>query len=220
MVTAFESAFYKAFHSVFQNGTHFIEKTINIEKFENEYDIHEFILDKAFTVKNFKKMDNQISKGAFINQSISSLESAALGVLGIGLPDIPVFIGVILKTIYEICLQYGFHYDDEKEKVYILYIICTAVAKNEEKRKYAKLTDEIGKSIDENIDFSINLEEKIKETSQCLCSSVIGMKMLQGIAVIGICSSAANFSILGNINKIAKIKYKKRFLEKYQSKVS
>lgn len=188
-----------------------------MKKIESNCDIYEFMLDKAFTAKNLKMIDNQVNKYVFINQSISSLEGAVLGVLGIGMPDIPVFIGMILKTIYEICLQYSFHYDNDKERAYILYVLCTAVTKKEEKKKYAKLTDELGKNIDENTDFSVDLDEKIKEASKCLCSSIIATKMLQGITFVGIFSSICNFSIIGNISNIAKIKYKKRFLQKYQN---
>ena len=42
-----------------------------------------------------------------------------MGVLGIGLPDIPVFTGMILKNIYETALQYGYSYESREEKYFI-----------------------------------------------------------------------------------------------------
>lgn len=38
---------------------------------------------------------------------ISGVEGVGLGLLGIGLPDIPLFTAVILKSVYEIALSYG-----------------------------------------------------------------------------------------------------------------
>ena len=46
-----------------------------------------------------------------------------MGVLGIGLPDIPVFTGMILKNIYETALQYGSAMKAGKEKYFILLLI-------------------------------------------------------------------------------------------------
>ena len=51
-----------------------------------------------------------------------------MGVLGIGLPDIPVFTGMILKNIYETALQYGYSYETREEKYFILLLIRGAVS--------------------------------------------------------------------------------------------
>ena len=44
-----------------------------------------------------------------------------MGVLGIGLPDIPVFTGMILKNIYETALQYGYSYESREENILSYY---------------------------------------------------------------------------------------------------
>jgi len=50
-----------------------------------------------------------------VNTSITVLEGGGLGLLGIGLPDIPLFIAVIMRTIYEVALSYGYDYKIQKK---------------------------------------------------------------------------------------------------------
>lgn len=46
-----------------------------------------------------------------------------MGFLGMGLPDIPVFLGVLLRSIYEIALSFGFSYDTEEEQKVRLWFL-------------------------------------------------------------------------------------------------
>ena len=43
-----------------------------------------------------------------------------MGFFGLGLPDIPLFLGVLLKSIYEVALSYGYTYDTQEEQIFIL----------------------------------------------------------------------------------------------------
>lgn len=212
LTNTFEKAFEKGFYCVFENGRSLIEKSFNQEKLKNITDINSYILSKDFTNRNLKKFDKNVQKGIFINRSISTIEGTMLGLVGIGLPDIPIFIGVILKTIYEICLSYGFKYDSKEEKIYILNIICTGLNVGEVKARYSAETDKIGYNIDNKIENNKNIEKMIKETSQNLARSMIVPKFIQGIALVGAYGGVSNYKLIGNIGKIASIKYKKRFL--------
>ena len=58
-----------------------------------------------------------------------------MGLLGMGLPDIPLFLGVLLKSIYEIAVSYGFSYDTEEEQIFILKMIETALSHGNELMK-------------------------------------------------------------------------------------
>ncbi|SFD35210.1 EcsC family protein [Clostridium uliginosum] len=218
IIIMFQKAFEKGFYGVFEKGTMIIEKSYNSENLRNEYDINQYILSKDISNKNFKKIDKQVQKSNLINKSISTAEGAFLGILGIGMPDIPVFIGMILKTIYEICLHYGFEYKSEEEKIFILNIINTVVTKGKEKAKYSEETDKIGYNIDTCNGNKIDFNEMIKLTSENLSQSMIGSKVIQGIAIIGAYGGIDNYKLIRDVSKIASIKYKKRFLKKYKDK--
>ena len=103
-----ESAFYNAFKVVFKGGSKYIEKLYNKEKIKLDHDINNYAFNKRATRKSLKLIDFQGKRSKLINSTISTVEGIGLGALGIGIPDIPIFISVILKTIYEIALSYGF----------------------------------------------------------------------------------------------------------------
>ena len=132
--------------------------------------------------------------------------------MGIGLPDIPIFIGLLLKNIYEISLSYGFNYENDHEKAYILNTICGAVTKDEVRKKYLDTADEIAFKIDNNLPVSYSLDTLLNETSKNMATSLLTAKFIQGLPVVGVIGGLTNFSAINSISKIVKIKYKKRYL--------
>lgn len=214
MIGTFEKAFQKGFEYVFDKGTFIIEKSYNIDKLKDEAEINEYILSKRKNKKNIKRFDKSANKSSLINTGIVGIEGAALGVLGIGLPDIPVFIGMILKNIYEISLKYGFDYEKNEEKVFILNLICLAVCSVDDREKYSKRLDEISRDINNEIKIKYELDEMIKETSENLSKTMLVSKFIQGIPLVGAVGGITNIAILNKVSKVSKIKYKKRMLYK------
>ena len=123
-----DSAFAKAFGLIFEKGTKVIEKTYNrknleIDFYENQY--MNAVLENKKTLRAFsKKAKTAGNKNLFL----SGTAGVGMGILGVGIPDIPVFTALILKSIYEIALDYGFDYESEKERAFILWVIETAVS--------------------------------------------------------------------------------------------
>lgn len=214
MINTFQKAFEKGFYYVFEKGRVIIEKSYNVEGVKNEADVNKYRLNKEISNKNFKEIDKKIQKGIFINKGISTAEGTILGLFGIGLPDIPVFIGIILKTIYEICLNYGFEYESKEEKMFILNLICTGLSKGEVKVKYSAETDRIGYGIDNKIENNFDIDEMIKITSENLAKNMMVSKFIQGMPIVGVYGGISNYKLIRDISKIASIKYKKRFLTK------
>ena len=135
-----------------------------------------------------------------------------MGILGVGLPDIPVFTGMILKSIYEIAMHYGYSYETEEEQYFILFLIQGAVSHGEEMLV-------IDKEINQFIASSVwvnakNKEEMIQKTAGCLSKELLYMKFLQGIPVVGAVGGAYDVVYLKQITEYANLKYERRFLEK------
>ncbi len=212
MIETFEKAFEKGFYYVLKKGTTLIEKSYNIEKLRNEADTNQYILSKQINNKNLNRIDKNAKKGSFINKGITTVEGTILGVFGIGLPDIPVFIGVILKTVYEVCLNYGFDYDSEEEKVFILNIICISTNATRERIIYSNEADRIGYDIDNNFNNKVDIDKMIRAASRNLSENIILAKIIQGIPIMGIYGGISNYILIKNISEIATIKYKKRLL--------
>ena len=209
-----EIAFQKGFKAVFDKGNIVIEKTYNKDNITMEYDINTYAVNKYPNKKNLKKIDKSASKKTIINKSITAIEGSALGILGIGLPDIPIYIGVILKSIYEISLSYGFEYSNNQEKAFILNIICASVTSSDDRKYYFNKLDIIGSEIDSNKNINYSLDTMLIEASNKISTYMLTSKFIQGLPIVGVVGGVTNFITLQDITTIAKIKYKKRYLNK------
>lgn len=215
LMDTFEVAFEKAFLAVFQKGTDLIEKSYQKEKVQKQYDILNYALEKDFNKKNLRRIDQNAHRKTMLNKGITTAEGAVLGLFGIGLPDIPLFIGIILKTLYQICLSYGFDYQAEGERVFLLSLIAAAVSTGEERALLSQKADRIGRQIDKGeLSRLPPLEEEIRFASQKLSGGMVLSKAVQGFFLIGAVGGAANYRMVSKIAKTAELKYKIRYLAK------
>lgn len=214
LVSTLDTAFYKGFQLVFEKGSPLIEKTYNKDKIEMDFDINHYAVNKEFSKRHIKRLDKHSRESGLINSSFSAIEGSVLGLLGIGLPDIPLFLSVIVKTIYEIALSYGYQYDKEEEQVYILLLISTAVSSGEKQREYNLLLEQLGNQIDNNISIAVKPDPYMKKTAKVLSDVLLTTKFIQGIPIIGAVGGAVNYSVLNKISIYARLKYKKRYLLK------
>lgn len=207
------TAFIKAFDLVFEKGTGLIEKTYNKDQQKTDYQVREYAAGLKESRKTVKAFGRQSQGTRMKNLMISGVEGVGLGLLGIGLPDIPLFTAVILKSVYEIALSYGFEYESEKEQWFILKMIETALKKGEElERNNSLLNAWIGQNgIGETVK---GRKEQSKETAAALAEALLYMKFLQGIPVVGVAGGAADTVYLKKITDYAELKYKRRFLRK------
>ncbi|WP_313341472.1 EcsC family protein [Sedimentibacter sp.] len=207
-----DTAFYKSFKIVFEKGTKYIEKLYNKNKIQLNHNVNDYHVTNKPDKKTIKKIDKHAQKSKLLNTSISTIEGAGLGFLGIGLPDIPLFTAMILKTIYEISLSYGFLYEMEEEKVYVLNIIKGALSSGEAQKKYNLKVDKLADKIDNHINIIYDLDREIIYTARIISESMLTSKFIQGIPVVGILGSITNYKIINKISEYASVKYKKRYL--------
>lgn len=207
------TAFIKAFDLVFEKGTGLIEKTYNKDQQKTDYQVREYAAGLKESRKTVKAFGRQSQGTRMKNLMISGVEGVGLGLLGIGLPDIPLFTAVILKSVYEIALSYGFEYESEKEQWFILKMIETALKKGEELERNNSL---LNAWIDQNgIGETVKGRKgQSKETAAALAEALLYMKFLQGIPVVGVAGGAADTVYLKKITDYAELKYKRRFLRK------
>ncbi len=208
-----DTAFYKGFFLVFEKGSGLIEKTYNKEKISLEYNINNYALEQKVTKKAIRKIDRRAKRSKWINSCISTVEGASLGLLGIGIPDIPIFLSLLLKGLYETALSYGFNYKEEKEKVWILLIIRAALCEEKGKLDCDDAVERMSEELEEGLELHYDFSEEIKKTSAVLSDAMLLAKFIQGLPVVGVIGSISNFSIYRRVLNYAGIKYKKRYLE-------
>lgn len=206
-----DTAFFKAFHLIFEKGTGVIEKTYRRDQLEQTYQVNQY----AHHLRQDRKTLKTFSKGARSTGTKGVLLSGAFGVgmglLGVGLPDIPLFTGMLLRTVYEIALGYGYSYDTEEEQYFILLLIRGAVS-------HGSTLEEINAQVNRYI-WSQALPEdydrdaQIKKTADALSKELLYMKFLQGIPLVGAIGGVCNMVSMRQITEYANLKYQRRFLK-------
>lgn len=208
------TAFCKAFGLVFEKGTGFIEKTYNKEKREQDFKVNEYSADLRNNKSSIKKFGRLAFGSKVLNMAISTAEGVGMGVFGMGIPDIPVFLSVILKSIYETALHFGFGYETEEEQMFILKIIETALCHEDELVNGDMEINDWIKS-DGKIPFLTDRKTQIEKTSDLLSQELLYLKFIQGIPVAGVVGGISDVIYQKKITDYAVLKYKRRFLAKH-----
>lgn len=204
-----DKAFSKAFSLVFEKGTGVIEKTYQKEELQKEYQINEYASRVRGSKKSLKVFSKKAAGAGTVNLLLSGASGIGLGVLGIGLPDIALFTGFVLKSVYETALHYGFDYEEEEEKKFILLLIQGALS----------FGDDL-KHINEELNFYMDygafakertLEQAIRSAAGELSKELLYMKFLQGIPIIGATGGAYDAIYMQQIVTFAELKYRRRF---------
>ena len=126
---------------------------------------------------------------------------------------------MVLKSVYEIALSYGYSYDTDEEKIFILKVIEAAMCDEEAFReKNEALNEDIhqitlaGDRMPEG-SWKVSKAEQMRATSACLSQEMIYTKFLQGQFVIGIAGGIFDPIYVNRISDYAVLKYRRRFLE-------
>lgn len=204
-------AFAKAFRLIFEKGTDIIEKSYKKDDIEKEYAIHSYAVDMKENRKNLKAFSKKASGAGRTNLLLSGASGIGMGILGVGIPDIVVFTSLMLRSVYEISLHYGFQYDKEDEKKFILLLIQGAVCHDTNLLVLNQNLNEFirsGSFLEE-----VDLEDCIQKAAAGLSKELLYMKFLQGIPVVGAVGGAYDVIYMKQINKFAELKYRRRFLE-------
>ncbi|SHK07273.1 EcsC family protein [Hespellia stercorisuis] len=205
-----DTAFEKAFGLIFEKGTGVIEKTYHKEKLEQDYRVREYTADIKQDAKSLRSFSKKSKGEGTKNLLVSGVSGVGMGVLGIGIPDIPVFTGMILKSIYQTALHYGCRYDTEEERYFILLLIQGALS-------YGEQSEEIEEKINtfictESCPADYDEKEQIDRTAGTLSRELLYMKFLQGIPVVGIVGGMYDAVYMKEIIRYADLKYRRRFL--------
>ncbi|MBQ5369145.1 MAG: EcsC family protein, partial [Peptococcaceae bacterium] len=175
--------------------------------------------EKINKKKSLKGINKLAGKGNLVNMGISAVEGTGLGLLGIGLPDIPIFIGVVLKSIYEISLSYGYDYREEQEQYFILKLIEAALASDEQKQEKNLAMDKLIDYLVAEEPLGYDIEMQMRQTADCMAADMVCIKFLQGLPLVGAIGGPANVIYCKKISDYAKVKYQKRYLLEKQKRV-
>ena len=125
------AAFATAFNLIFEKGLDVIEKTYSKDRLMKDFESKDTAVDSIQSRRELRKFRSNVSSSKRWKSIITTAEGVGLGALGIGLPDVVLFIGFILQSIYEVALKYGYDYNKPEERLLILKMMSAAIAKQE-----------------------------------------------------------------------------------------
>lgn len=213
--TTLEKAFETAFALLFgPNGTRFLEHTYGKGRLEEQAGVWESPLSPAQARQALRSMEYSSGLGGALDSVAAGAEGMVLGLLGVGLPDIPVLLAWLLRSLYQSATRCGFSYDTPAERVYLLLLLQGALTEGDRRRALSDRADRLGRALDHGWDAQWNLEAEIIQTAALLSDRLLLVKFIQGMPLVGVVGGAANLSLSRAVSQYGGLKYKKRFLER------
>lgn len=226
-----EAAFYQAFWAILQNGTGVIEKTYSREKLEADFKIREYSQTIYSSKKNLTANARAARAQAVKSIAGTGAEGAVLGFLGIGLPDIPLFMAAVFRSLYTLCLHYGIDYEKKEEQELLLELLALSLYCGEAFReKDAKINKKLYRmAMEERADSHSGIAESqkagtnggaaveinkdlVKQAAKAMSGELLYLKFLQGIPIAGVIGGIYDGIYLKKITGYVSLKLERRYL--------
>jgi len=210
-----EFAFEKAFSLLFSpEGERFLEHTFSKKKLDAQAGLWQAPLSPAQARKALRDMERTAALTRPLETAAAGVEGVALGLLGVGLPDIPVLLAWLLRSLYQDAARYGFSPDSDGERVYLLLLLQGALSGGEERRALSLQADRLGRALDHGWACEVSLPAQLRKSAALLSDRLLVVKFIQGLPLVGAAGGLSNLSISAAVSEYGGMKYKKRFLEK------
>lgn len=204
-------AFARAFRLVFEKGEGVVRWAARQQRREEACRIRDFTARLRQDRSSLRAFSRSASAAGWGSVLQAGVQGVGLGLLGIGLPDIPLFTLTLLKSVRETAVSFGFFEDGPVERAFALEVIAAALsAGGELDRRNRSLNRFIQTGAWENED--AELSRRIGETAEILSRSMLHWKFVQGFPLAGAAAGAWDAVCLRRVQRYAAIKYQRRFL--------
>ena len=216
VTASLQAAFAKTFTIVFERGTTVISSAYNKDNLEQNHKIQDDTIRVKGSRRELKRIRKMAAKHNLANSALATAEGAGLGILGIGMPDIVIFTGVLLRGAYECSAQYGYDSSLPHERYLILCMMEAALLRKDDWEQANRNVDRLMLSGVEPTDSE--MKAQIKRTSDAFAVDMLLLKFVQGLPIVGIIGGLGNPVYYNKIMKYVQIKYYKRYLLSLQNK--
>ncbi|MBQ4538374.1 MAG: EcsC family protein [Oscillospiraceae bacterium] len=213
-----KAAFSKGFSAVFIHGQAIIELSYRKNKIAEKHSLNDLAVKNKGRRKELKRIYKGAQKSNLFNLTVTTVEGIGLGALGIGMPDIVLFIATLLKGIYETALSFGYDYNTKLEQFIILKMMATSLMSGEEWKKSDSEIDKLMQLTPRAVSDEL-FNKQIEETASAFALDMLLLKFIQGLPVVGVLGGAANPIYYNKIMKYIQIKYRKRYLQKQYTEI-
>ncbi len=209
--SALEEGFTQGFRAVFKHGSVLLKKTYCQGEIAYNEEAQRKLFDECGVQKGLAKVRKTAKEHYGRELAATTAEGAGLGLLGIGLPDIVLFCGFLMRGLSMLAIRYGCDPDNPEERMLMLKMIEAALTKG---KKYEKKNSEVDDALcwPETL-LHIGEKAQIKKTAKQLAQELLVLKFVQGIPVAGILAAPGNPVCYHKIMTYARVKYYKRYLQ-------
>lgn len=201
-----KTAFSKGFKLVLKHGGGTIEKCLNSDEILKERMAREVEIELKKNKKAVKKLRADVKERYYKSLTAVTAEGAALGFFGIGLPDVAVFTGLLLRSSYESALSFGRDYTSEREKYIILLMMEGALKAGSERIIINKELDRL--LLDDNAECRASLDAQCEKTAAAFADELTTMRFIQGFPILGILGGVANNFTFRRVMTFVNAKYR------------
>ena len=207
-----ESAFCKGFSLVFQQGAGIIEKSFRKEALMADHDIRDYAVQRKGGRKALRQMHKSARHSDLRNLAVTAAEGMGLGGLGGGMPDIVLFLGFLLKGVYETAVHYGFGYESREEQYLILKMLENSLS-----------TGPVWTSLNREVDHLLEVlpavtdeefQAQIRAAGSAFAVDMLLLKFIQGFPIIGVLGGAANPVYYRKVMRYVELKYREGYLRR------
>lgn len=206
-----EKAFSKALGLVFEQGTACLGSRDGKEDLSALSRAAESVVLADRGGRTLRALHREVKHASRRTGLITGLEGSALGTLGIGLPDILIFLGILHKGGRETAMRYGFSCEGRGEQVLLLKMMETALSTG---GRWNQLNSEINELLGELnlIETEQEYQAQLARTASALTMDMLIQKFIQGVPLVGGLAGAANSLYYGKIMAYVRLKYRRRYL--------
>lgn len=209
VLSGLQVSFARGFRLIFNHSGKILEKTYDPNSLKRKFEE----ADRAVMAggRRHLRRINASGRGARLgNLAVTTAGGIGLGALGIGMPDLVLFLGMLLKGIYEAALCYGFDCDDPKERLLILKMMETSLQKGDAFLRCDRETEAM--ILIPDIPDQSCLDAQLQRTGQTFAADMLLAKFVQGLPLVGILGGAANPLYYNKVLRYVRLKYRKRYL--------
>lgn len=207
-----------AFRTVFDNGRYFIDKTYSDKTLRDEY------ADKRFFAQTGRKRSREgrvsRSQRRYAGEvGFTTVKGVGLGIVGIGLPDVPVLIAELIRICSVSAKSHGFCVERQDEQVYMLRLIRLAAASVDERMILSAELDSLSDIIDKGETAGCHIDEEIDKTADTLTIAMLVSRFVMGVSIVGVAGGLYDTVIVSRMHRLAEIEYEKRLQQKCKADI-
>ena len=207
-----EFAFCKSFNAVFEYGDAVIDKTINFNAHRSRFEKKEMDFLANGSYSSLSAIDRSGILSDSFNLLLTTVEGVGLGLLGVGIPDIVLFVAMLLRGVQEAALQYGRDPNTEQDKMLMLYMLEAAMCSGEDWVEKDKLIEQMflyPHLIPDDPDIA---DEQLQKTAAAFATDLLVLKFIQGLPIVGFVGGLSNPVYYNKVIRYVRLKYERSYI--------